>query len=89
VGHLLERPVALVDIEEIRGVEPADIDVQRPSLFTSTKVAPCFQIIGAAPLSPTPAFSVTSSNLKLPRLRKSRQLSVLLTTKMSGRPSPS
>ena len=30
VGHLLERPVPLVDIEEIRGVPPADINVQEP-----------------------------------------------------------
>jgi len=28
VGHLLERPVPLVDIEQIRGVVPADIDIQ-------------------------------------------------------------
>ncbi len=55
----------------------------------STKVAPCFHTFAASPLSPTPALSVTSSNFQLPRLRNRRQLSVLLTTKMSGRPSPS
>ncbi len=59
----------------------------RPSLFTSAKVAPNFQIFAASPLSPTPALSVTSSNLKLPRLRKRRHDSVLLTTKISGLPS--
>ena len=29
MGHLLEGSIALVEIEEIRGVEPADIDVQQ------------------------------------------------------------
>jgi len=38
MSHLLERPIALVDIEEIRRVEPANIDISRPSLFTSTKL---------------------------------------------------
>src|SRR5688572_31609477 len=51
---------------------------RRPSLFTSANVTPCFQIPAASPLSPTPAWSVTSANFQLPRLRNSRQLSVLL-----------
>jgi hypothetical protein len=29
VGHLLERPVALVDVEQVRGVEAADVDVEQ------------------------------------------------------------
>ena len=45
------------------------------------------QINAAAPWSPTPAWSVTSSNLKPPRFRNRRHDSVLLTTKMSGFPS--
>ena len=30
MGHLFEGPVALVDIEEVGGVEPANIDIQPP-----------------------------------------------------------
>ena len=30
VGHFLEGPVALVDVEQVWGVEPAHIDVQQP-----------------------------------------------------------
>ena len=50
------------------------------------KASPCAQ---APVASLKPALSVTSSNFQFPRLRNKRHWPVLLTTKISGRPSPS
>ena len=42
MGHFLERPVALIDIKEIRRVEPADIDVQPAVVVHVDKRCPLF-----------------------------------------------
>ena len=71
MGHFLEGPVALVDVEEIGGIEPTDIDVQQSVIVHVDKRRPFF------PYSSRPSLVADSGSvghiLKFPATKVAKQ----------------